>query len=71
MDACCTDYTNLKAVYDLRKISLLDAWNGERMTKLRREHLSKIKNDTACWYCINNQSLDKAIPLNEELYHKQ
>lgn len=68
MDACCTDFDHMTAVEDLREMGLLEAWDGKRMRKLRRDHLNKEQTKTHCFNCINNVIRNDEEPLNEKLY---
>ncbi len=70
LDACCTDYSNITAVEDLSQVSLIDAWFGERMRTLRREHLDRTPSRKQCWYCINNATGTEVEPLNQDLYER-
>lgn len=50
---CCVDWTNMTQIGDLRKESLLDIWNGQKLYEFRKmllEHRSM--NNAACRNCI-------------------
>ena len=57
LNACCVDFNNYLAVADLNKVSLLDAWNSDRMLTLRRMHLNdKIPDNIMCYNCVHNEN---------------
>lgn len=64
--ACCNDYQNLLATEDLNKVSLKDAWFGERFRELRRRHLEKDLKGALCHNCLTG-CRDKVRPINPEL----
>lgn len=57
LNACCVDFDNNLAVADLNKVSLLEAWNNEKMIALRKMHLNKeIPDNVMCYNCVNNEN---------------
>lgn len=50
--ACCTNFDNHVVVADLNKISLREAWYGERMTELRNRHLQNNLKGLVCYNCV-------------------
>lgn len=50
--ACCTNFDNHVVVADLKKTSLKDAWYGEKMTELRRQHLQRDLKGLVCYNCV-------------------
>jgi len=52
--ACCMNFDNHVVVADLNKMSLKDAWYGEKMTELRKRHLEKDLRGTVCYNCVNH-----------------
>lgn len=67
LNACCVDFENMMAVEDLSKVSLKDAWHGERMVELRRQHLSGKLEKNMCYNCAYNVDCKDIKPLNKEL----
>ena len=53
--ACCTNFDNHVVVADLNKMSLKEAWYGEKMTELRKRHLEKDLKGLVCYNCIYHQ----------------
>ncbi len=53
--ACCTNFDNHVVVADLNKMSLKEAWYGEKMTELRKRHLEKDLKGMVCYNCIYHQ----------------
>jgi MoaA/NifB/PqqE/SkfB family radical SAM enzyme len=68
LNACCVDFDNMMAVADLRITPIEEAWNGEKMVKLRREHLSGSIGRNMCYNCINNVDCKEISPISLELY---
>lgn len=66
LSACCADVDGYLSGVDLHKFSLLDAWNAEIMTGLRRKHLRSELDGLMCYNCINNTE-ETVLPLNREL----
>lgn len=64
--ACCNDYQNNLALFDLNKNSLADGWASEHFRDLRRRHLQDKLEGTLCYSCIYGKSTD-VRPLNPEL----
>ena len=58
MRACCNDYENLLAVEDIKKVSIIDAWNGERFKSLRKKHIDDDLDGTLCGKCIRNSTCE-------------
>jgi MoaA/NifB/PqqE/SkfB family radical SAM enzyme len=64
--ACCNDYENLLALEDINKVSIKEAWNGERFKSLRKKHIENKLDGTLCGKCIRNSKC-KVEPLNSDL----
>jgi hypothetical protein len=63
LSACCVDFSEKLIVADLSKVSLSEAWNCEKIRKLRRMHIErKIPTDVMCFNCVNNTNY-KTKPL--------
>jgi hypothetical protein len=59
LDACCMDTKNELVVADLNKMSLLEAWNCDKMVKLRQFHLdNNIPKNIKCHNCLYNTNYD-------------
>lgn len=57
LSACCVDFNNNLVVADLNQISLLEAWNSEKMIMLRRMHLKdQISDNIMCYNCVKNEN---------------
>jgi molybdenum cofactor biosynthesis enzyme MoaA len=57
LTACCVDLKNELVVADLNKISLQDAWNCDKMKKLRSFHLNRtIPQNLKCYNCLYNMN---------------
>lgn len=69
LDACCIDIDNMLAYADLTKVPLKEAWHNEKITALRREHLSGKLSYNRCYNCVNIVQAEKIYPLSEELIH--
>lgn len=65
LTACCTDFENLLAYADLKKMSIKDSWNNQVIQKLRKKHMNNDLSDTLCHNCIYN-NLDTPQPLVSE-----
>lgn len=52
LSACCTNFDNHVVVADLKKMSLKNAWYGERMTELRKRHLDNNLKGLVCYNCV-------------------
>jgi len=52
--ACTADFHNKLAIGDTRKASLLDIWNGEVFSYLRKKHLEDEYSGLYCNKCLNN-----------------
>lgn len=50
--ACCTNFDNHVTVADLKKVSLKEAWYGEKMTNLRKRHLENDLKGLVCYNCV-------------------
>ena len=68
LTACCEDYQNYLASYDLNKVSLNDAWNGKIMQNLRQKHIDKDLKNLICESCIFGTKIDKIEPLSKDLF---
>ena len=55
LSACCTNFDNHVVVADLNKISLQEAWYGEKMTELRMRHLQNDLEGLACYNCVHHE----------------
>ncbi|HAT7074271.1 TPA: radical SAM protein [Legionella pneumophila] len=66
LKACCNDYENLLAIEDLNKMSMLEAWNGEKFQDLREKHLNNKMDGTLCANCIRASKV-KPKPINPKL----
>lgn len=63
LSACCVDFDNNLVVADLNKVSLLEAWNCEKMIELRRMHLNdSIPTNVVCYNCVHNAN-NKIEPI--------
>ncbi len=62
----CCDYENLLAVEDLKRVPLIEAWQGPRFREIRRRHLADQLTGTLCQSCVHG-GCDKAAPLNPAL----
>jgi pyruvate-formate lyase-activating enzyme len=63
LSACCQDFSEKLIVADLSKLSLAEAWNCEKIRKLRRMHIEgSIPTDVMCFNCVNNTNY-KTKPL--------
>ena len=67
MRVCCNDYENVLAVEDLRKVSLEEAFYGDRFTDFRRRHLEDRLEGSLCFNC-KYDCKTPIQPLNPELY---
>lgn len=58
VSACCMDSDNLMTVGDLKSQSLLEIWNGERLTYYR-QMLAEMRHDELplCRYCYDTHNL--------------
>ncbi|MDR2554270.1 MAG: SPASM domain-containing protein [Fibromonadaceae bacterium] len=55
LSACCVDMKNELIVADLNKISLAEAWNSEKMQRIRTYLLNNnMPQNVKCYNCINN-----------------
>lgn len=52
LSACCTNFDNHVVVADLNKVSLKEAWYGEKMTELRKRHLENNLKGLVCYNCV-------------------
>lgn len=52
LSACCTNFDNHVVVADLNKVSLKEAWYGEKMTELRKRHLENNLRGLVCYNCV-------------------
>ena len=52
--ACTADFHNKLAIGDTRKASLLEIWNGEVFSYLRKKHLEDEYSGLYCNKCLNN-----------------
>jgi len=50
--ACCFDHDMKFEIADLHETSLLAAWNHPKLTKLRRQHLTKNLESSLCAKCL-------------------
>lgn len=66
LSACCGDVDGYLAAVDLHKVSLVDAWNSEVMTELRRKHLRDELDGLLCYNCVKTAEKEFS-PLNREL----
>jgi molybdenum cofactor biosynthesis enzyme MoaA len=64
--ACCNDYQNNLALFDLKTGSVGEAWLSEAFRELRRRHLQNRLEGTLCDACIHGKRTD-IRPLNPEL----
>lgn len=55
LSACCTNFDNHVVVADLKKMSLKEAWYGEKMTQLRKRHLENDLKGLVCYNCVYHQ----------------
>lgn len=63
LNACCVDFNNDLAVADLKKVPLMEAWNGEKMVALRRMHLNnQIPGNIMCYNCVRNKN-NTVVPI--------
>ena len=53
LTACCQDFNDDLLIADLKKVSLYDAWNGEKFKRFREMHLTKKLEGTLCHGCLN------------------
>jgi len=61
--ACCVDMKNELIVADLNNISLAEAWNSEKMQRIRTYLLNNnIPQNIKCHNCINNTNY-KVLPI--------
>lgn len=60
------DYENMLIVGDLNKVSLKEAWYGEKMKALRKKFLDCKLEGTICDGCVN-RCQKPALPLSPEL----
>lgn len=67
LTACCVDMDNMLAYADLKKESVMDAWTNEKITALRKEHLSGKLSYNKCYNCVNLIQAKKIYPLINEL----
>ena len=68
LTACCEDYQNYLASYDLKKLNLSKAWNGKIMNNLRKKHLNKDLKNLICESCIFGTKTDDVQPLDKKLF---
>lgn len=54
LTACCADFQNYLVVANLNKVSLKDAWHGEKFVNLRKMHMHNKIDDILCYNCVNN-----------------
>lgn len=71
LDACCIDTENMLAYADLTKEPLKDAWHNEKITALRKEHLSGNLSHNRCYNCVNFAPAEKIYPLSETLLNRR
>jgi sulfatase maturation enzyme AslB (radical SAM superfamily) len=64
--ACCNDYQNNLALYDLNEGTLADGWQGEAFRSLRRRHLQARLEGTLCHSCIHGVR-SEVSPLEPKL----
>ncbi|RVU36770.1 radical SAM protein [Hwanghaeella grinnelliae] len=63
---CCNDYQNSLAIEDLNKMSVGDAFYGDRFRDFRRRHMNDDLKGTLCHNCLKG-CFEKVHPLNPEL----
>jgi pyruvate-formate lyase-activating enzyme len=55
LTACCVDFDDNLVVADLKNTSLIEAWNSDKMVRLRRLQINnEIPQDILCYNCLNN-----------------
>ncbi len=60
---CCNDYQNMLAIEDLNRVSIREAWHGERMVDMRRRHLENRLEGTLCYNCLTGKNV-RVYPVN-------
>lgn len=66
LDACCTDTDGNLKVADLHKVSLEEAWHSKVFRELRKQHMTELQSNIACYSCINNT--DNVVVPIEKLF---
>ena len=76
LSACCTNFDNHVIVADLNKVSLTEAWYGDKMTELRRKHIEGDLIGLVCHNCVTHECkpfkafcTDFAIPKSWNAYY--
>ena len=70
--ACCDDREFLMAVGDVKKDSLVQIWNGDKMAAIRKAHLTQTNIPRLCGDCryYEKQRSEDLFPYREELIKK-
>ncbi len=67
LTACVVDYQNALAMIDLKKVSVLEAWNSKIFQNLRQKHLKDDLEGTLCYNCVKNKN-ELFEPLVKEYF---